>query len=79
MQTNLFASVVKIFTTGLLFIGAAGSSSVISLTEDNFDELTAGKTVFLKFFAPWVSTVRRVSDKSNLMMYDFAQSFVFCM
>ena len=31
------------------------SASVISLTPDNFDSATAGKTVFIKFFAPWVS------------------------
>jgi len=30
----------------------AGSSATV-LTADNYDDLTAGKTVFLKFFAPW--------------------------
>jgi hypothetical protein len=31
---------------------SAGASAV-HLTPDNFDELTAGKSVFLKFYAPW--------------------------
>jgi hypothetical protein len=28
-------------------------SSAIELTPDNWDEQTAGKTVFIKFLAPW--------------------------
>jgi hypothetical protein len=31
----------------------AGSASAVELTLDNYDELTAGKTVFIKFLAPW--------------------------
>ena len=30
------------------------SGSVVKLEVDTFDTLTAGKTVFIKFFAPWV-------------------------
>jgi len=33
-----------------LFITAA---SAIELTPENWDEKTAGKTVFIKFLAPW--------------------------
>jgi len=25
----------------------------VELTSENFDEMTAGKTVFIKFLAPW--------------------------
>jgi hypothetical protein len=32
---------------------ATAAADVPSLTPENYDELTAGKTVFLKFFAPW--------------------------
>jgi len=35
-----------------LFAHAAFAATV-ELTPDNFDEMTAGKTVFIKFFAPW--------------------------
>ena len=30
-----------------------GTANAIELTPDNFDEMTAGKTVFIKFLAPW--------------------------
>lgn len=33
---------------------SAASASVTSLTPANFDTETAGKSVFIKFFAPWV-------------------------
>eukprot|EP00560_Eucampia_antarctica_P006690 CAMPEP_0197823598 /NCGR_PEP_ID=MMETSP1437-20131217/921_1 /TAXON_ID=49252 ORGANISM="Eucampia antarctica, Strain CCMP1452" /NCGR_SAMPLE_ID=MMETSP1437 /ASSEMBLY_ACC=CAM_ASM_001096 /LENGTH=220 /DNA_ID=CAMNT_0043422839 /DNA_START=54 /DNA_END=716 /DNA_ORIENTATION=+ len=36
-----------------LFAATANASSVPSLTPDNYDAITAGKTVFIKFFAPW--------------------------
>lgn len=40
----------------LLLLGLvtrAASGAVVELTRDNFDELTAGKVVFIKFLAPW--------------------------
>ena len=38
--------------TTLLF-AASASAAVPSLTPDNYDAMTSGKTVFIKFFAPW--------------------------
>jgi len=29
------------------------AASATELTSDNVDEMTAGKTVFIKFLAPW--------------------------
>jgi len=53
----------------LLVAGAAfcitqirGEGGVLQLTEDNFDAKTDGKTVFLKFFAPWVSTAKCIGS-----------------
>jgi hypothetical protein len=38
----------------IAFLGLlASSASAIELTPDNFDEMTAGKTVLIKFLAPW--------------------------
>jgi uncharacterized PurR-regulated membrane protein YhhQ (DUF165 family) len=37
---------------GLLACAAAAVSAV-DLTAENFGELTAGKAVFVKFYAPW--------------------------
>ena len=31
----------------------AASADVLSLTDANYEEMTAGKPVFIKFFAPW--------------------------
>lgn len=28
-------------------------SNAVELTPDNYDEMVAGKTVFIKFLAPW--------------------------
>jgi len=36
-----------------LIFAASAYAAVPQLTPDNYSELTAGKTVFLKFFAPW--------------------------
>jgi hypothetical protein len=37
-----------------LFVAFASAYDVPRLTPDNYDEMTTGKTVFLKFFAPGV-------------------------
>lgn len=37
---------------------AASSASAIELTPENYAAETDGKSVFLKFFAPWVSRIR---------------------
>jgi len=36
-----------------LLIAASAHAAVQQLTPQNFREMTAGKTVFIKFFAPW--------------------------
>jgi len=40
-------------TIALMTLALAGSASAIELTPDNWDTETAGKTVFVKFLAPW--------------------------
>ena len=37
----------------VLALGLLAGSSAVELTPDNFDEVTAGKTAFIKFLAPW--------------------------
>jgi len=36
-----------------LFLSLMAVANAVELTADNYDELTAGKTVFIKFLAPW--------------------------
>jgi len=40
-------------TIALLLATTASGVSAIELTPDNYDAETSGKSVFLKFFAPW--------------------------
>jgi hypothetical protein len=41
----------------LAFAASVSAYDVPSLTPDNYESVTEGKTVFIKFFAPWVSTM----------------------
>jgi hypothetical protein len=38
---------------GVVFLALFGLSSATTLTPDNWSDMTAGKTVFIKFQAPW--------------------------
>jgi hypothetical protein len=42
---------MKSFVVALL--GLVAGSNALELTPDNWDEAIAGKTVFIKFQAPW--------------------------
>jgi F0F1-type ATP synthase alpha subunit len=45
---------MKLFLSLLALATATTSAAdVPSLTPDNYDSVTDGKTVFIKFFAPW--------------------------
>jgi len=39
--------------TVLALLGLAATSRALELTPDNWDAETTGKTVFIKFLAPW--------------------------
>lgn len=63
-----FTKSLTLFTIAL---PSLASAEVVSLTPDNYVELTAGKAVFIKFFAPWYVNVNvscvmcRVSKPGN--------------
>ena len=46
MKFSAVAAVLALAATSV-------NADVPSLTPDNYDEMTDGKTVFIKFFAPW--------------------------
>lgn len=58
---NAFLAVIGafLFVVGALYQQCAAAAdsdaadSSVALTRETYDELTAGKTVFIKFFAPW--------------------------
>jgi len=37
----------------VLLLAMVAAAASVELTPDNFDELTSGKSVFIKFLAPW--------------------------
>jgi len=48
MGTRIIA--MKLALVALALVAVA---SATDLTPDNYDEMTAGKSVFIKFLAPW--------------------------
>lgn len=42
-----------VICVGLVALAATGSNATPELTNDNFETETAGKSAFVKFFAPW--------------------------
>jgi len=39
--------------TTAIFCALAAAASALQLTEKTYDDAVAGKTVFIKFLAPW--------------------------
>eukprot|EP00549_Striatella_unipunctata_P013429 CAMPEP_0118693694 /NCGR_PEP_ID=MMETSP0800-20121206/12060_1 /TAXON_ID=210618 ORGANISM="Striatella unipunctata, Strain CCMP2910" /NCGR_SAMPLE_ID=MMETSP0800 /ASSEMBLY_ACC=CAM_ASM_000638 /LENGTH=220 /DNA_ID=CAMNT_0006591977 /DNA_START=36 /DNA_END=698 /DNA_ORIENTATION=- len=65
------------FTAGILFtILASASAAVPSLTPDNYDSLTDGKTVFLKFFAPWCGHCKKMAPDWEKLANDWSDDKV---
>jgi hypothetical protein len=38
---------------GVIVLALAAGASAVELTKETWDEKTAGKSVFVKFLAPW--------------------------
>lgn len=58
----------------LVFLGLVAAVNGVELTPDNWDEVTAGKTVFLKFFAPWCGHCKKLKPDWDKLMDKFADS-----
>jgi hypothetical protein len=60
------------------FIALAASASAKELTPENYAAETDGKSVFLKFFAPWVSNVNSSASCSIGEGLFYLISFMIC-
>lgn len=57
--------------TALVLAALAACASATVLTPDNFDEATAGKTVFLKMYAPWCGHCKRMKPHWDKLMEEY--------
>ena len=61
------------FTAAAIAAAAiVGTTSALELTPDNWDTATAGKTAFIKFFAPWCGHCKKMKPDWDRLMKDYA-------
>jgi len=62
------------YSAAILAIAASflASASALELTTSNFDEITTGKTVFIKFYAPWCGHCKAMAADWARLENDFA-------
>lgn len=58
----------------LLLISVASVSTALELTPDNWDSETSGKSVFVKFFAPWCGHCKAMKPVWDGLMLEYESS-----
>jgi thiol-disulfide isomerase/thioredoxin len=59
--------------TILLVCAAAAAVFAVDLTQQNFATLTAGRTTFVKFYAPWCGHCRAMKSSWDALMEDYKE------
>mmetsp|Transcript_8105 Transcript_8105/g.12063 ORF Transcript_8105/g.12063 Transcript_8105/m.12063 type:complete len:220 (-) Transcript_8105:184-843(-) len=62
---------MKVFAA-LLLLTSAANAEVVKLTPSNYAELTEGKTVFIKYFAPWCGHCQAMASDWEKLAEDWA-------
>jgi protein disulfide-isomerase-like protein len=57
-----------------VLLSLANTASAIELTPDNYEAETDGKTVFIKFFAPWCGHCKKMKPDWDKLMGEFEGS-----
>jgi len=65
---------VAVTAIAAFMLFSAGNVAAKELTPDNWDEETAGKTVFLKFFAPWCGHCKRMKPDWDKLIEEYKES-----
>jgi len=58
----------------IALVGLVAVTNAVELTPTNWDATTAGKTVFIKFFAPWCGHCKKLKPDWDKLMDAFADS-----
>ena len=64
---------IKMIKT-IVLATVAFTGAALELTPDNWDSETAGKTVFVKFFAPWCGHCKAMKPAWDSLMEDYSSS-----
>lgn len=67
---------MKLSATLLLLFSAGASAAVPSLDDENWEDMTAGKTVFVKFFAPWCGHCKSMASDWEKLSDEWAGNAV---
>jgi protein disulfide-isomerase-like protein len=71
--SKTYAPVAVLFfvTLVLQVTTSAAASSPVILSKENFDQVTAGKTVLIKFYAPWCGHCQEMAPDWNKLAADW--------
>jgi len=61
-------------TVAFFSVFAIASVDAMELTQENWDQHVQGKTVFIKFFAPWCGHCKKIKPDWDRLMLDFKGS-----